>query len=264
MSKALWSDKRKFIWVLTLVLLSAFFLTSWSSYQVARHSLTEQIESNTLPLTSDNIYSEIQQDLLRPIFISSLMAHDTFVRDWALQDAKDPAPMVRYLKELQERFGTVTSFYVSEKTGRYYHSTGVLKTVSDKDPKDEWYFRVRDLPAGEDFEINIDTDTADRSKTTVFVNYKVYDFNKQLIGVTGVGLAVDKVRELIEKYQERYSRSIYFIDRQGRVALHGKNYRGPEYIHADPALAPLATQILTSPGGSYQYERQDQQVYLNS
>ena len=169
MSKALWSDKRKFIWVLTLVLLSAFFLTSWSSYQVARHSLTEQIESNTLPLTSDNIYSEIQQDLLRPIFISSLMAHDTFVRDWALQDAKDPAPMVRYLKELQERFGTVTSFYVSEKTGRYYHSTGVLKTVSDKDPKDEWYFRVRDLPAGEDFEINIDTDTADRSKTTVFL-----------------------------------------------------------------------------------------------
>ena len=115
MSKALWSDKRKFIWVLTLVLLSAFFLTSWSSYQVARHSLTEQIESNTLPLTSDNIYSEIQQDLLRPIFISSLMAHDTFLRDWALSDEADAQPMVRYLKELQERFGTVTSFYVSEK-----------------------------------------------------------------------------------------------------------------------------------------------------
>ena len=73
MPKALWSDKRKFIWVLTLVLMSAFFLTSRSSYQVAHHSLSEQIESNTLPLTSDNIYSEIQQDLLRPIFISSLI-----------------------------------------------------------------------------------------------------------------------------------------------------------------------------------------------
>ena len=264
MPKALWSDKRKFIWVLTLVLMSAFFLTSWSSYQVAHHSLSEQIESNTLPLTSDNIYSEIQQDLLRPIFISSLMAHDTFLRDWALSDESDAQPMVRYLKELQERFGTVTSFYVSEKTGRYYHSSGVLKTVSAKSPEDAWYFRVRDLPVGEDFEINIDTDTADRSKTTVFVNYRVYDFNKKLIGVTGVGLAVDKVRELIEKYQERYSRSVYFIDRQGRVALHGKNYSGPETIQADPALAPLATQILTSPGGSYQYERQDQQVYLNS
>lgn len=57
------------------------------------------------------------------------MAHDTAVRDWALQDEKDPAPMVRYLKELQDRFGTVTSFFVSDKSGKYYHSSGVLKTV---------------------------------------------------------------------------------------------------------------------------------------
>ena len=99
---------------------------------------------------------------------------------------------------------------------------------------------------------------------TVFVNYRVYDFNKKLIGVTGVGLAVDKVRELIEKYQQRYSRRVYFIDRQGRIALHGQTDQGPETIQSDPALAPLATQILTSPGGSYQYERQGKQIYLNS
>lgn len=264
MPNLLWSDKRKFVWALSLILLSAFFLTSWSSYRVAHTSLSEQIEYNTLPLTSDNIYSEIQQDLLRPIFISSLMAHDTFVRDWALQDEKDPAPMVRYLKELQDRFGTVTSFFVSDKSGKYYHSSGVLKTVKPGDPADGWYYRVRDLAPGEEYEINIDQDTADRNKTTVFVNSRVYDFNKGLIGVTGVGLAVDKVRHLIEKYQQRYNRTVYFVDQSGQVTLHGKSFHGASSLHADPVLAPLATRILTTPSGSYQYERDGAPVFLNS
>lgn len=100
MPSRLWTDKRKLVWLLSLLLLSAFFLISWSSYRVAHNSLREQIETNTLPLTSDNIYSEIQQDLLRPIFISSLMSHDTFVRDWAMTDEQNPAPMIRYLKEI--------------------------------------------------------------------------------------------------------------------------------------------------------------------
>lgn len=49
MPNLLWSDKRKFVWALSLILLSAFFLTSWSSYRVAHTSLSEQIEYNTLP-----------------------------------------------------------------------------------------------------------------------------------------------------------------------------------------------------------------------
>ncbi len=264
MPHRLWTDKRKLVWVLSLLLLSAFFLISWSSYRVAHNSLREQIETNTLPLTSDNIYSEIQQDLLRPIFISSLMAHDTFVRDWALSDEQNPAPMTRYLKEIQDRFGTITSFYVSDKTGRYYHSSGVLKTVSQRDPADAWYFRVRDLTPGEEYEINIDTDTADRTKTNVFVNYRVYDFDKGLIGVTGVGLGVDKVKQLIEKYQQRYNRTVYFVDNNGEVTLHGSQFHGTDNLHHDPVLSPFATRILTSPSGSFQYERNGHDVYLNS
>ncbi|MGL5286197.1 diguanylate cyclase [Aeromonas sp. RU39B] len=264
MPSRLWTDKRKLVWLLSLLLLSAFFLISWSSYRVAHNSLREQIETNTLPLTSDNIYSEIQQDLLRPIFISSLMSHDTFVRDWAMTDEQNPAPMIRYLKEIQDRFGTITSFYVSDKTRRYYHSTGLLKTISQRDPADAWYFRVRDLTPGEEYEINIDTDTADRTKTNVFVNYRVYDFDKGLIGVTGVGLGVDKVKQLIEKYQQRYNRTVYFVDSNGKVTLHGSQFHGAADLHDDPALSPLATRILTSPSSSFQYERNGRDVYLNS
>ncbi|MGS0730105.1 diguanylate cyclase, partial [Shewanella sp. 0m-11] len=106
MGDRFFNDKKRFIWILSLLLLVAFVVTSGISYQVAHDSLSEQVKDNNLPLTSDNIYSEIQQDLLRPIFISSLMAQDTFVRDWTLNQEKNPEKLIRYLKEIQEKYGT--------------------------------------------------------------------------------------------------------------------------------------------------------------
>lgn len=105
--------KYSFMSVLAVLLVVGFLFTSIISYFVAKKSLSEQIAGSTLPLTSDNIYSEIQQDLLRPIFISSLMAHDTFVRDWVLGGETDSDKMTRFLSEIQKRYGTVTSFFLS-------------------------------------------------------------------------------------------------------------------------------------------------------
>lgn len=50
--------------------------TSFISYFVALASMKVEVEKSTLSLSSDNIYSEIQRDLLMPIFIFSLMAQD--------------------------------------------------------------------------------------------------------------------------------------------------------------------------------------------
>lgn len=264
MGNHVWNDKKKFIWLLSVLLLTAFLVTSGISYKVAHDSLSQQIESNTLPLTSDNIYSEIQQDLLRPIFISSLMAQDTFVRDWTLNREQEPEKLIRYLKEIQEKYGTVTSFFVSEQSRNYYHPKGILTQIQDVEPNDAWYFRVRSLPEAEHYEINIDVDTADRTKTTVFVNYKVFDFEGKFIGVTGVGLAVEKVKSLIELYQKRYNRRVFFTDRQGNVTLHGDEYDGADSLQTSAGLDTLATRILTSPSAAFSYHKNGKTIYLNS
>lgn len=264
MGNNVWNDKKKFIWLLSCLLLVAFFVISSISYQVAHDSLSQQIEGNTLPLTSDNIYSEIQQDLLKPIFISSLMAQDTFVREWTLNNEAQPEQIVRYLNEIQEKYATVTSFFVAEKSRNYYHSTGILKKIADIEPADAWYFRVRSLPKNELFEVNIDADTADRTKTTVFVNYKVFDFEGKFIGVTGVGLAVEKVKKLIELYQQRYNRRVFFADRQGNISLHGDEYLGPENLQSIDGLSQLSTRILTSPSAAFSYQSHGKTLYLNS
>ncbi len=254
--------KSRFVGILTILLLVGFLTTSFVSYYVAHDSLSSQIVETTLPLTSDNIYSEIQRDLLRSIFISSMMAQDTFVRDWVLDGEQDARAIIRYLKEIQNRYGTVTSFFVSEKTRKYYHPDGVLKAVSETDPQDKWYFRVQKMR--KDYEVNVDTDTAHKAPLTIFINYRVYDYVGRYIGVIGVGLAVEAVKNLIDTYQNRYERRVFFTDREGQIILRSAYYSGPENIRQVPGLSKLASQILTSQSSSVIYENNGKTTYLNS
>ena len=136
-------NRVKLIVIISILLVTGFMVTSFVSYFVSRTSLRSEIALNTLPLTSDNIYSEIQQDLLRPVFISSLMATDTFLRDWVLQGELDERKITKFLKEIQTKHNTFTSFFVSDRTGLYYHADGILKKVSPSEKRDRWYYRVK-------------------------------------------------------------------------------------------------------------------------
>jgi diguanylate cyclase (GGDEF)-like protein len=255
--------KNQFIAAVTVLLLVGFLATSLISYYVAQHSLSKHIAEDALPLTSDNIYSEIQRDLLTPILISSLMAHDTFVRDWALHGEGEELQIRNYLLEIQKKYNTITAFFVSERTRNYYHGSGILKSVDPKEPGDAWYFRVRDK--SEPYEINVDTDTADRSRLSIFINYRVLDNGGNFIGATGVGLSVNAVTQLIEAYQQRYGRKIYFVDREGNVTLHGSGFADLQRLQDRPGLSRFATQILANPSASFSYEGpNDGKVYVNS
>lgn len=96
----LFQKKSTWAWLLCGILLAGFLFNSISDYVVARENVRKTLTESTLPLTSDNVYSEIQRDLLRPVFIASLMANDTFLRDWAINGEQDQ--MTIFIKMLVE------------------------------------------------------------------------------------------------------------------------------------------------------------------
>ena len=246
---------RKLLLFLSLLLSATFFATTLSSYFVSRQAIRDAIISSELPLTSSNIYSEIQRDLVRPILISSTMASDTFMRDWVLKGEQNVDDMARYLREVKARYGAFSSFFVSERSHRYYTGEGVIKAVKNSEPRDAWYFRVRDMK--EDYEINVDPDMANKDALTIFINYRVFDFSGKYLGATGIGLTVDAVRDLIASYQERFKRTIYFVDQEGKVVLFG-NQSGRSGQDLDLNLAtgigPLMPGILANKHGSFTYQ----------
>ncbi|MGY1446214.1 sensor domain-containing diguanylate cyclase [Pseudomonas chlororaphis] len=254
--------------IITLIALlgGGFMATSLLSYYASRTSIRDNIVNTELPLTSDTVYSEIQKDLVRPILISSMMSRDTFMRDWVMAGERDPEQMTRYLNEVMTHYGTYTAFFVSNSSLTYYHAKGVLKKIAPDTPRDAWYFRVRDMATP--YEINVDPDQANQNNLTFFINYKVYDYQDNFIGVAGVGLKVDTVVKLIDRYQQRYQRSVYFVDTQGRIVLTGAE-GGPQGARAGQSLfelenlRDLQARMPKPHSGNYEYSAPDQRHFLN-
>lgn len=238
--------KSHMLLTLGIMLFVGFLLTSTVSYLISRNSIRKAILQNELPLSSNNIYSEIQRDLFEPILISSLMANDTFVKDWILHGEADDRAITRYLKHIQDKYQTVTSFLVSEQTRKYYQANGVLKTISEATPVDDWFFRVRELKT--DYEINVDPDMANKDTMTIFINYRILDAEGNFLAATGVGLSVNAVKSLMQEYRTRYHRDVYFYNRQGKLVLNSlhpaPDAHSPPNDHASTeAMRSILSQI---------------------
>ena len=263
------SNKYRLLLLLTLILAAGFVATSLASYLASRKAIEHGIADQTLPLTGDNIYSEIQKDMLRPVFISSLMAHDTFVRDWILAGENDSRQIVRYLAEVKKKYGAITSFLISDKSSKYYYAEGTLKSVSPKAERDIWYYRVRDMKNA-DYETNVDIDMANRDSMTIFINHRVHDYDGRFIGATGIGLTLATMSRIIDRYQARFHRNIYFVDGKGAIVLAGKSMRdshsGQGNIRSLAGVRDIAGQILNQQTEathlSYQFEHA--QILVNS
>lgn len=258
--------QRPLILLILLLLGCGFLATSLVSYYTALHSIRASIVNTELPLTSDNVYSEIQKDLVRPILISSMMSRDTYMRDWAIDGERNVEQITRYLQEVQEHYGTVTSFFISEPSRTYYHAKGVLKQIEETEPRDAWYFRVREMT--EPYEINVDIDMANQDRLTVFINYKVFDYQQRFIGVTGVGLTVDAVVKLIDTYQQRYNRSVFFVNPVGRIVLTGTSggamgAKVGQTLGELPGLASVMAQVSAPQSGNFQYQEHGRNHFLN-
>ncbi|MCE9641305.1 MAG: sensor domain-containing diguanylate cyclase [Betaproteobacteria bacterium] len=256
------NDKRKLITTLAVLLLVGFAATTLVNYYVSKGVIRDSIIASELPLTSDNLYSEIQKDLVRPVLIASMMASNTFLRDWVTNGEAEPARIVKYLREIKQRNGTFTSFFISERTRIYYQAEGVLKKVREDEPRDAWYFRVRGMDAP--YEISFDPDLANKDKLTTFINFRVHDDAGNYLGVAGVGLAVDTIRGLINKYQQRYLCNVYFFDQKTGALLFGSDalVAGTK-ISSIEGLGGLAERIKQEGAGNYQYDSGGRNHLLN-
>jgi diguanylate cyclase (GGDEF)-like protein len=234
---------RLLLW-LSLILIAGFLTTSILSYYVSLNAIRSSITDQALPLTGDNVYSEIQKAIVRPIFISAEMASNTFLRDWLISGEQDQAQVVRYLQQVKKEHNTITAFLISEQTHNYYYADGLLEVVSETDPRDKWFFRVRDMTAP--YETNVDPDAGNHDTLTVFINYRVLDYDGKFIGVTGVGLTLENVRSTIETAEQRFSRRIYFVDKTGKLVLTGASMDAvANTLQEMPGIQNIASQILS-------------------
>ncbi len=260
---ARFSIRTRLIVILTFILAFGFLTTNIISYRTSRNLVRTGILGNSLPLARDNIYSEIQRDLMRPIFVSSLMANDTFLKDWVIRGERDLVEIVRYLTEIKKRYGFFTSFFVSDLTHRYYHFSGLHKTISEADAHDVWYYRFRDLNV--EYDLDVDTNQAEQNRLTIFINHRLTGSDGTFLGVVGVGLNFDIVAELLDSYQKKYNRDVYMISRDGLIQVHTRrDHILKTNIFHQPGIGRVADRIVATRDEPtfFEYDTDGQHILL--
>ena len=103
--------KTKIIATVVGLLLGVSIAGSVINYHKSIDETQTQLLNTSLPLSVDNIYTEVQQRMVEPLLVSSLMSNDTFLRDWILGGERNMGEIVRYLNEIQRKYNVFTTFF---------------------------------------------------------------------------------------------------------------------------------------------------------
>lgn len=254
--------KIKIVAIISSLLLSVSIAGSLFNYFADLKAAQDQLKNTSLPLSVDNIYTEIQQRMIEPLLVSSLMAQDTFMRDWLLSGEKDLTPIVRYLDEIQKKYDVFTTFLVSDITKNYYHPKGLIDVVNENNGPDNWYFNFK--KQSEPYEVNLDYNVHLGDSLVMFINYKVMDYNQKLIGATGVGVRLLNIEEMLNSFKEKYKYDVYFIDNKGEITLFSKKLNKRGNIAHIEGLKTLKDDIFAKKTSQYEYENKDGEYLLNT
>ena len=225
----------------------------------ARRAVVQQI----LPLTLDALSADVQEDFIRPMLFARAMAANSLLLDWQDAGEQPGEAITRYLASIQREHHATTTFFVSERTLRYYHPRGVIKTLSPDSPQDAWYFRLRN--GSRPYELNLDRDTADLNRQTLFVNVKLRDGQGRFRGAVGLGQSSRLLTNLIRKAQRDHAIQVLFVDRQGQILFSDQpEATSPRTLAGMPGIGPFAGRILSSPSTAISFRSGGQEIVARS
>ncbi len=182
------------------------------SFQSSRAILIDRTFERELPASLGEVSNEINLKLETPILASKMMTLSPLMQQTRLSEQE----LRTYLQSVKSEFNAISAYYVSNEASTYYTHNGVLKTISTNEQSDQWFYRF--IESNQPFELSLDIDAA-TGIPALFVNY-VVTRNSQRIGVTGIGLTLESITQLISNYSVGESGIVFLVDQEGIIKVH--------------------------------------------
>ena len=253
-------NKYKTAITITILLVILSITISLTNYTVALNSTQEQLKTQALPLSLDNIYSEIQKHIVEPHLVSSMMAHDTFVKEWITTGEKSSEQIEKYLGSIKNKYGMFTTFLVSNDTKNYYTYKGKIKNISKKTAENLWYYDFE--KNGNSHEINLDFNKDVSNDMIMFINVKIFDNNYTLLGITGIGIKISHISEMLKKFHQQYNFKVYFLNKNGEIIL--SEDKEIKHLNEIKELAIHKTTIISNSTNILEYSKNNQDYIVNT
>nr|WP_258032645.1 methyl-accepting chemotaxis protein [Campylobacter concisus] len=187
------------------------------SYNIARNLYTEKVVKDELPLAVSNVAGEIGYAIDKIINTSYQMTKNDYLLKWIDEgEPKDGlATLFNYNTDLMKAFNLSTAMFVSDRTLNYYTNDKILKQLSKDNPRDSWYFDVKN--GKEVNSLNIQVSEATGS-LTLYVNSKVEKDGK-FYGVSAIGMNLDDIVNLVTSKTMGEGSKFLMVDSSGIVKI---------------------------------------------
>ncbi|PKI14809.1 methyl-accepting chemotaxis protein [Colwellia sp. 12G3] len=198
--------------VLSILIVSAFALNS------SRSIILEAAIERELPAALGEVANNLDAHLLLPITVSQTMSSSLYSQQFITngEQDEDRQQVIANLKSIQGEFNTISAFLVSAKTGNYFTPSGLFKTLSPQDNKDQWFYDF--IGSGKKYELSLDVDE-ETNIPTLFINYLMRVSGKPS-AVVGVGLSLQNMAKTISQYRIAQTGKVFLVDQQGKIKLH--------------------------------------------
>ena len=183
---------------------------------------SENSEGDSM-LLAHMVSESVEREFIEPIVVSRTMSNDyTLLQYMKLGQKTSPASVEDkisiYLDSIRNGFDYQMVFAVCDQSGAFYTYNGISKYVDvEQDPHDIWYKEF--LESNKTFNLNVDTDEANRWALAVFVNHEILDEHGDLLGVCGVGVEMKDLQSFLRKYETKYNLRISLIDQDGLIQV---------------------------------------------
>ena len=211
------SIRTKISVILTAVIVLLLVGVSIISYNIARNLYTEKVVKDELPLAVSNVAGEIGYAIDKVINTSYQMTKNDYLLKWIDEgEPKDGlATLFNYNTDLMKAFNLSTAMFVSDRTLNYYTNDKILKQLSKDNPRDSWYFDVKN--GKEVNSLNIQVSEATGS-LTLYVNSKVEKDGK-FYGVSAIGMNLDDIVNLVTSKTMGEGSKFLMVDSSGIVKI---------------------------------------------
>ncbi|WP_044417955.1 sensor domain-containing diguanylate cyclase [Halarcobacter anaerophilus] len=255
-------SKYRVVFLITTLLIILSLSISTINYVVSLNNAQSQLKDQALPLSLDNIYTDIQKSIIQPYLVSSLMANDTFVQDWLVNDEDNSQKIIRYLEAIKNKYDMFNTFLVSDKTKNYYTQNGFTETINKNKKDNQWYFRFKNIQ--NKHEINLDFNEHLSNHMIMFINYKIFDHNFHFLGATGVALKISYIDDLLKSFRLKHKFIVTFFDKNGRVVLSERTINKKKTLDDYEKLKEYKELILSKKTNVIEYKKEGNKYILNT
>lgn len=236
-------EKYRSLAAISAVLATGLFVMGVTTYVIVRDAAQDTVAARILPLASDAAFADVQAEFTRPAQVASLMASDSFARDWLLQGESAVEPIQRYLAEVRQQAGAKSAFFASERTRRHYGSEGEPAVLQENSVQDAWFFRIREAKVP--FVIELGRERADGGTPTLFVTHRMLDKDGNFLAAVGLGFGTEALSRIIDSHRQRFDSNVYLIDTRHRVVSLGASATpASDTFDSLPGIGGLAQVLL--------------------